>query len=126
MSNGGGGFFRRALSRFTDSDLEVEARELQSECRARGATLVAELPDRERAQVSGTVRAVTLRPRGGVPALEAELYDGSGTISLVWLGRRQVPGIEPGRALSARGFVTHINGDAVMFNPAYELRAAVE
>ena len=27
---------------------------------------------------SGSLRTVTLRPRGGVPALEAELYDGSG------------------------------------------------
>ena len=51
--------------------------------------------------MAGTLRTVTLRPRAGVPALVAELYDGSGTINLVWLGRRQIPGIEPGRAVIA-------------------------
>ena len=46
---------------------------------------------------------MTLRPRGGVPALEAELYDGSGVITLVWLGRRRIAGIAPGRPLEVEG-----------------------
>ena len=53
--------------------------------------------------LQGTLRTVTLRPRGGVPALEAELYDGSGTIVLVWLGRRRITGIEPGRSIQVIG-----------------------
>ena len=48
-------------------------------------------------------RTVTLRPRGGVPALEAELYDGSGSISVVWLGRRRIGGIAPGRGIRVVG-----------------------
>ena len=47
--------------------------------------------------VCGTLRSVTLRPRAGVPALVAELYDGSGTVQVVWLGRRQIAG-HPGRS----------------------------
>ena len=78
--------------------------------------------DRERVTVSGTLRNVTLRPRAGVPALEAELYDGSGAVSVVWLGRRQIAGIEPGRQLIAHGRVTKSQGRFVMFNPRYELR----
>jgi hypothetical protein len=116
------GFLRRAFSRLATSDHELEAAQLQGDCVAAGAVLVAELPERERARVSGTLRAVTLRPRAGVPALEAELYDGSGTIALVWLGRRAIPGIEPGRSLMAHGFVTRAAGSPTMFNPLYELR----
>jgi hypothetical protein len=65
---------------------------------------------------------VTLRPRGGAPALEAELYDGSDVIDLVWLGRRRIAGIEPGRLMRAEGLVSVQDGRKVMFNPRYELR----
>jgi len=65
---------------------------------------------------------VTLRPRAGVPALEAELYDGSGTLAVVWLGRRQILGVEPGRGLVVHGRVAINEGRRVMFNPKYELR----
>jgi hypothetical protein len=65
---------------------------------------------------------VTLRPRGGVPALEAELYDGSGLITLVWLGRRRIAGIEPGRAIKVTGRVGVQDRMRVMFNPRYELK----
>jgi hypothetical protein len=119
-------FLRRTLSRFTTSDAELEAAQLQGDCVASGAVLVAELPDRCRVRVSGTLRTVTLRPRAGVPALEAELYDGSGTVALVWLGRRRIGGIEPGRVLAAHGFVTHTPEGPLMFNPRYELRSAAE
>jgi hypothetical protein len=65
---------------------------------------------------------VTLRPRGGVPALEAELYDGSGLITLVWLGRRRIAGIEPGRAVKVVGRVGIHERRRIMFNPKYELK----
>jgi hypothetical protein len=79
---------------------------------------------RDRVAVTGTLRTVTLRPRAGVPALVAELYDGSGSISLVWLGRRQIAGIEPGRRVTCFGRVAHDHDQPVIFNPRYELRPA--
>ena len=45
-----------------------------------------------RCDLTGTVSTVTINPRGGHPALEVELRDGSGAVTLVWLGRRQIPG----------------------------------
>jgi hypothetical protein len=64
---------------------------------------------------------VTFRPRRGVPALEAELYDGTGAVQLVWLGQRRIAGIEPGRRLRAAGFVSECGGRPVVYNPRYEL-----
>ncbi len=49
---------------------------------------------------------MTLRPRAGVPALEAELFDGSAALDVVWLGRRAITGIEPGRKLIASGRIS--------------------
>lgn len=121
------GMVRRAVSRLATSAKDHEAAELQKECVEAGATLVCDLPDRERVRVAGTLRTVTLRPRAGVPALVAELYDGSGSVSLVWLGRRQIAGITPGRGVVAYGRVTRDPRDGaspVIFNPRYELRPA--
>ncbi len=118
------GVLRRAVTRLASSAKEHEAQELQKGCVELGAVAVSELPDRELVRVAGTLRTVTLRPRAGVPALVAELYDGSGSISLVWLGRRQIPGIEPGRSLVASGRVTRDHDQPVIFNPRYELRPA--
>jgi hypothetical protein len=84
---------------------------------------VATAGNRERVVISGVVRSVILRPREGVPALEAELYDGSASVDLVWLGRRQIAGIEPGRRLRVEGLVCQMGGRPMIYNPRYELRA---
>lgn len=116
------GIVKRAVTRLASSAKEHEAAELQQGCARLGAVLVKDLPERAWVRVAGTLRAVTLRPRAGVPALVADLYDGSGSLCLVWLGRRQIPGIEPGRSLVAEGRVTRDSEHRVIYNPRYELR----
>ncbi len=115
------GLVRRLIAKATTTDAELDARDLRESSRDRGAKPVAHCHIGERVAVSGTIRALTLRPVGGVPALEAELYDGSGTVHLVWLGRRRIAGIDPGRGLTARGRVTRQAGAVTIFNPSYEL-----
>jgi hypothetical protein len=112
---------RRALSRFVASQTEVHAEEEQARAARMGGTRVRDLTLRRPATVCGTLRSVTLRPRAGVPALEAELFDGSGSLALVWLGRRHIAGIEPGRRLRVMGMVTRAEGQLAVFNPRYEL-----
>jgi amino acid transporter len=87
---------------------------------------IADAADRDRTEAAGTLRAVTVRPLGSSPTLQADLWDGSGSLSLVWLGRRSIPGIEPGRKILVRGRVTRIRGVPTMYNPLYELRAPGE
>ncbi|TDE30889.1 OB-fold nucleic acid binding domain-containing protein [Actinomadura sp. 6K520] len=118
----GGGGLRRFLRRVTSSNAELEAEELQKTAGGEGATPITDCRERRRHRVAGTLRTVTLRPRGGAPALEAELYDGTDVISLVWLGRRRIAGIDPGRMLRAEGLVSVQDGRKVIFNPRYELR----
>lgn len=91
-----------------------------------GATPIRDVPDRELVCVCGTVRDVNVRPgEEQMPALIAELDDGTGTLRLVWLGRRSITGIEPGRTLSASGRVCFKQGVPVIFNPSYDLRTSV-
>jgi hypothetical protein len=113
---------RRTLSRWANSN-DQHARELRQTVRESGLVAIDDAPDRTRVKLSGSLRTVTLRPRGGVPALEAELFDGSGAITLIWLGRRQITGIGPGRQLEVEGRIGVQDGVRVMYNPRYELRA---
>ncbi len=86
---------------------------------------IADCRSREVVDIAGTLRHVTLRPRGSTPAMEAELWDGTGRVLLVWLGRRDIPGIEPGRKIIVHGRMASVKGDRAIYNPAYELQPAV-
>ena len=112
---------RQAISRLVAPQQEVHAELEQERSAAWGGTPVTQLQLRRSATVCGTLRSVTLRPRAGVPALEAELYDGTGSISVVWLGRRHIAGVEPGRRIRVHGLVTESEGNRAVFNPRYEL-----
>lgn len=111
---------RRTISRWANST-EQEVRDLQEAHVREGALTVAEAPDRERVRIEGTLQTVTLRPRGGVPALEAELDDGTGVITLIWLGRRRIVGVGPGRRVAVEGRIGRHEGTRVLYNPRYEL-----
>ena len=118
------GRVRSALSAWASSERQ-DQEALRSEYEDdEGTEWVRDIRDREIASVCGTLRTVTLRPSAGIPVLEAELYDGTGTVVIVWLGRRRISGIKPGRSLRVRGRVS-AHGDAagkfVMYNPHYEL-----
>jgi RecG-like helicase len=113
---------RRALKKFTASPAELEKDELHQERLSHGCQQIASVTDRELVTVFGHVKNVSLAPRAGTPTLEAALYDGSGVITLVWLGRRRIRGIEPGVNLVATGRVSCQDGLRIMYNPRYELR----
>lgn len=82
---------------------------------------IREARPRARVTVVGEVRTMALRPRVDVPTLDVELWDGSGALHLVWLGRRSIPGISPGIHLRATGRVTLQRRTVTIFNPAYEV-----
>jgi hypothetical protein len=117
-----GSALRRLFSRLAADDEELHADELQAEITAASATPISRCPDREQVCLVGTLRSVTFRPRAGVPALEAELWDGTGAVTVIWLGRRQIPGIDPGRTIKLRGRITTLHGHRAIYNPIYELR----
>lgn len=111
---------RRSISKWASST-EMHERELRRTYADSASSRIADAPDRERVRLRGTLRTVTLRPRGGVPALEAELTDGSAALTIVWLGRRQIAGIEPGRSIQVEGRIGSAEGGRIIYNPRYEL-----
>lgn len=82
---------------------------------------VADAVDRACVTLAGEIESVTVRARGDTPWLEAQLSDGTGRVTLVWMGRHDIPGIEAGRALVVRGRISGAGGRPKIYNPYYEL-----
>lgn len=111
----------RLAKRLLRTSDELDSVELAAESSELGRQHIGDLVPRTLANVRGEVRAVTLRPSDEVPALDAELWDGTDVLHLVWLGRRSIPGIGPGVKLEATGRVTRHRDLLTMFNPSYEI-----
>ncbi|WP_091612322.1 OB-fold nucleic acid binding domain-containing protein [Micromonospora mirobrigensis] len=122
-TDGGRVSLRRILQRLTASEAEIEAQELQRESVESGGMPARQCSRGQVVCVSGRLRTVVYTPRTNLPTLEADLYDGSDVVTLVWLGRRHIAGIEPGRHLIARGRVAVRDDRKVIYNPHYELES---
>ncbi len=117
------GWLSRALQRLTADEHTIDAEELRAGSASAGCQALSSCRKGAVVTVTGRLRSVVYTPRETVPTLEAELYDGSGSVTLVWLGRRRIPGIEPGRTVTARGRFAAVDGKRVIYNPWYELGA---
>jgi hypothetical protein len=117
------GWLSRTLQRLTADDHTIDAEELRADAVSAGCEPVSSCRKGEVVTVTGRLKAVVYTPRETVPTLEAELFDGSGSVTLVWLGRRRIPGVEPGRTVTAHGRFAAFDGRRVIYNPRYELGA---
>ena len=88
---------------------------------AENVTPIGNIEWRKRAQVQGRVTSIKTAPRGSAPTLEVEIWDESGGVSLHFLGRREIAGLEVGSQLRAEGMVGEEEGSMVILNPSYEL-----
>jgi RecJ-like exonuclease len=117
-----GSVLSRLLHRITTDDEELDAEVLTENSARQGACSCSRAELGERVTVAGRLRSVVYTPSEHVPSLSAELYDGSGSVQLIWLGQRRIPGIEPGRSLKVQGRVADRDGERTIFNPWYELQ----
>lgn len=112
---------RRMLDDLAQDQAELEAEELTIECARPGCTRIADLRPRRQATVTGTVHSVAVLPAEQAPELRVELYDGTGLLDVIWMGRRSIEGIRPGSYLTLTGRVTLVDGRRTIFNPGYEM-----
>jgi hypothetical protein len=111
------------MRRLTATEAELDAEELQRGSAESGSIPALDCRRGQVVSVTGRLRTVVYTPRTNLPTLEAELYDGSDLVTLVWLGRRHIAGIEPGRAITARGRIAVRDDRKVIYNPYYELES---
>ena len=82
---------------------------------------IGEVVWRKRAQVQGRVTAIRTSPTSKAPMLEVEMWDETGGITLQFLGRRSLAGLDVGAQLRAEGMVGEVDGMLTILNPNYEL-----
>jgi amino acid transporter len=91
--------------------------------RTDGTTPIGSVRWRQSVKVSGRVTAVRVEPLAGSPTVEYTLTDDSGSISVVFFGRREVAGVGVGTAMVVDGMTIDHHGRLAIMNPLYQLVA---
>ena len=88
---------------------------------AENITPIGKIEWRKRAQVQGQVTSIKTAASGSAPLLHVELWDETGGVTLHFIGRREISGLEVGSQLRAEGMVGEEDGSLTILNPSYEL-----
>jgi hypothetical protein len=83
------------------------------------ATAISAAVPRRRLTLEGQITAVRPYGRPWV-RFDVEMTDGTGSVTLRFLGRHAVPGMIPGRTLRVEGTPAEDHSKLVMLNPLYE------
>ena len=112
---------RDIVDRFTKSVEEQDREALTAFCEHLGVTSMARIVPRTPVRLGGEVRSVRIVPRAGAPALEVVIADGRGQATAVFLGRRKIGGMSPGRRLVVEGVAARSDNRIMLVNPTYVL-----
>jgi hypothetical protein len=117
------GFVRRLTRRLTESPEQRDFAELSDEAANTGAHRAIDCQRGQEVTMFGTLRSVETNAKGCAAGVRAELFDGTDSVTLVWLGQRRIRGIECGCKLRVRGRLGLLdNGSKAIYNPHYEIQ----
>ncbi|MGH8862380.1 MAG: OB-fold nucleic acid binding domain-containing protein, partial [Jatrophihabitantaceae bacterium] len=88
--------------------------------RVDGVTPIGSVTWKQKVTVEGRVKAVQMGTTAG-RSLEVQVFDSTGGVRLLFFGRTNIAGIEPGTVLRASGRVGEYKGHLALANPHYEL-----
>ncbi len=117
------GYLRRLTRRLTENPEQRDADELTDEAASTGAQRAIDCQRGQEVTMVGTLRSVETNAKGCAAGVRAELFDGTDSVVLVWLGQRKIAGIESGRTLRVHGRLGKLdNGAKAIYNPHYEIQ----
>jgi hypothetical protein len=117
------GYLRRLTRRLTEDPEQRDAEALTDEAAQTGAQRAIDCERGQEVTMVGTLRTVEANAKGCAGGVRAELFDGTDSVMLVWLGQRRIPGIDSGRKLLVRGRLGRLdNGAKAIYNPHYEIQ----
>ena len=116
------GLLNRLFDRLTESDESRQAEETRAWARTvAGAVPIADVPLRKPSRVAGEVRRITVLPMEGSESVEAVLSDGTAKMTVVFMGRRALPGLNLGTRVVVDGVAgRQRDGSVRMVNPKFE------
>jgi RecG-like helicase len=117
------GYLRRLTRRLTEDPEQLDVEELNDEAANTGAQRAIDCQRGQEVTMIGTLRSVECNGKSCSAGVKAELFDGTDSVMLVWLGQRRIPGIESGRTLKVHGRVGKLDSGAkAIYNPHYEIQ----
>jgi RecG-like helicase len=116
------GLLNRIFGRLTESDEARLAEETRSwACTVPGTVPISQAPMRVPVKIAGVVRRITVFPMEGNESLEAVVSDGTGEVTIVFMGRRVMPGLNLGTRVVVEGVAgAQRDGSRRMVNPRFE------
>lgn len=76
---------------------------------------------RKPVKISGRISSTVFDVKGRKPKLIMQLQDGSGTVELVFFGRRKILGLEPGKCILVEGTMNTYEDKPAIYNPKYTI-----
>jgi amino acid transporter len=86
-----------------------------------GATSIIDATWRRRVILAGRVRSLRVAPLHDAPTLELVLVDATGAVSVIFLGRRSLAGVDVGSKMIVEGTVGIHKARLALMNPRYQL-----
>lgn len=118
-----GGYLRRLARRLTEDPELRDVEQLSDEAVNTGAQRAIDCQRGQEVTMVGTLRSVEANAKGCAGGVRAEFFDGTDTVTLVWLGQRRIPGIDSGRTLRVHGRLGKLeSGAKAIYNPHYEIQ----
>jgi hypothetical protein len=102
MGGTDGGAFKRMMRKLTSDVGTLDADDLTEHAEKSGAQRASDCRCGQDVTVFGRLRSVQFCPQSADATLEAELFDGSEGVTLVWMGRRRIQASRR-RTLRVRG-----------------------
>ncbi len=107
--------------RLTADNLEIDSERLCERFKEYDFVNIADSQSRTRTKLAGEIKRMRIKPRSGIPAVELVINDGTGEATVIFSGRRNIPGVDHGKCIMVDGVPHRDGGRVVILNPAYTL-----
>jgi len=118
------GAFRRWVDRLNETDEARLASEITTWSQTvPGTVRIGEAPMRDRVKIAGVIKRITVFPMQDHESLEALISDGTGEVTVVFMGRRGIGGFSLGTRVVVEGVLGEKRGAVKMINPVLQFSA---
>lgn len=104
---------------------EIDAERLIDRFEIFNLTKIGTIAARKQVKIGGEIKRMRIKPRSGIQAIEIVINDGTGDATVIFSGRRYIPGIQHGQCIIVEGVAFADRGSNVFLNPAYTLLPAL-
>jgi hypothetical protein len=107
--------------RLTAGNLEIDSERLCERFKEYDFVNIADSETRTRTKIAGEIKRMRIKPRSGIPSVELVINDGTGEATVIFSGRRSIPGVDHGKCIMVDGVPHRDGARTVILNPAYTL-----